>query len=150
MLIPNPALGTMKKSLSGLVLHFGDGGIASLPCEAAALAASSMAFSNAQLDLPRIRVFVSKSSINTMKQIYSSLGGSVVIEPLAFTQDELDAEAFRSMMAVGSSESIPLYMHTVLVSKSRLSCALTSNLVVEYPSRFGRILHSLSIRKSAE
>jgi len=113
-MIPKDArIGSLKTPLSGLVLHFGDGGRASLPCEAAALAASSL--SHDATTLPNVTVYVSGSSLNTMKHIYSSLGKNVVVEPLKFLEDELDAEAFRSMMAVGSSESIPLYMHTVLV-----------------------------------
>jgi len=36
------------------------------------------------------------------------------VEPLLFTEDELDAQAFLSMMAVESSESAPLYMQVLL------------------------------------
>lgn len=50
-----------------------------------------------------------------MKGVYSSLGKNVTVEPLAFSEQELDAEAFLSMMAVGSSESAPLYIQAVLV-----------------------------------
>ena len=38
------------------------------------------------------------------------------MKPLLFNENELDAEAVMSMMAVGGSESAPLYMHRVLVS----------------------------------
>jgi hypothetical protein len=50
-----------------------------------------------------------------MKAIYAPLGNRVTVEPLFFSEDELDAEAFLSMMAVGSSESAPLYVQLILV-----------------------------------
>lgn len=50
-----------------------------------------------------------------MKGVYSTLGKNVTVEPLAFTEEELDAEAFLSMMAVGSSDSAPLYIQIILV-----------------------------------
>jgi hypothetical protein len=51
-----------------------------------------------------------------MKAVYAPLGHRVIVEPLYFSEDELDAEAFLSMMAVGSSESAPLYVQLILVS----------------------------------
>lgn len=51
-----------------------------------------------------------------MRGVYSSLGSHVTVEPLLFTEAELDAQAFLSMMAVGSSESAPLYVQIILVS----------------------------------
>lgn len=109
-------VGSLQTQMSGLVLHFGDGGKASLPCEAAALSSSSSLLpSEFGGSLPNVSVFVSSSSLNTMRGIYSHLGDHVSVKPLKFAEKELDSEAFRAMMAVGSSESIPLYMHTVLV-----------------------------------
>lgn len=116
MLIPGcPEIGPLEKPLAGLVLHFGPGGRASLPCEAAWLGKAKFR----GLHVPPVHVYVSKSALGTMKQVYEPLGESVIVEPLLFTEDELDAEAFRSMMAVGPSTSIPLYMSVVLVSISR-------------------------------
>ncbi|KAI6151531.1 hypothetical protein BKA82DRAFT_4100264 [Pisolithus tinctorius] len=93
----------LENMFSGLctfwvVLHFGEGGPASRPCEAAWVGASSQPGVKA----PRVKVYVSRSSLNTMKSIYAPLG------------DQLDAQAILSMMAVGSSESAPLYMQIVL------------------------------------
>jgi len=65
---------------------------------------------------PKVRVFVSKSSLNTMKSVYAPLGKNVEVVPLLFNETELDAQAFLSMMAVGSSDSAPLYIQIVLVS----------------------------------
>lgn len=105
------SIGSLKKPLAGLVLHFGGSGSSSLPCEAAWLATTT------RLDVipPVVRVFVSRSSLNTMRAIYAPLGQKVTVEPLYFSEAELDAQAFLSMMAVGSSESAPLYVQTVLV-----------------------------------
>ena len=112
MFIPScPAVGSLLKPLSGLVLHFGETGSCAKPCEAAFLASSM--FSKVQT--PKIRVYVSPSSLNIMEQLYGRLGDNVTVEPLYFSESELDAQAFLSMMALSSSDSAPLYMQTVLV-----------------------------------
>lgn len=104
------SIGSLDYALSGLVLHFGEGGPASRPCEAAWVGASSQPGVKA----PRVKVYVSRSSLNTMKSIYAPLGDRVRVSPLLFDESELDAQAILSMMAVGSSESAPLYMQIVL------------------------------------
>jgi len=112
MFIPNiRSIGTLKKPLAGLVLHFGDGGPNSQPSEAAWIGSSHVA----GVQTPSVKVYVSRSSLNTMRAVYAPLGKAVTVEPLVFSQDELDAQAFLSMMAVGSSESAPLYIQGVLV-----------------------------------
>ena len=58
---------------------------------------------------------MSRSVVNRMRRIYAPLGDNVTVEPLLFTEDELDAQAFMSMMAVESSDSAPLYMQVLLV-----------------------------------
>jgi len=50
-----------------------------------------------------------------MRAVYAPLGPRVIVEPLFFSEAELDAESFLSMMAVGSSESAPLYVQLILV-----------------------------------
>jgi hypothetical protein len=45
-----------------------------------------------------------------MRTVYSALGDRVTVEPLLFSKEELDAEAFLTMMAVDSDESAPLYV----------------------------------------
>ena len=113
MLIPNfPAIGTLTKPLVGLVLHYGEGGANCLPSEAAWLSSS---ISSHVSGVP-VRVYVSHSSLQTMKTVYSRFGDAkVTVEPLYFKNTELDAAAILSMMAVGSSESAPLYMQIILV-----------------------------------
>ena len=115
MMIPRfPVIGALEKPLAGLVLHFGEGGPSSRPCEAAWVGVSNFPGVRA----PPIKVFVSRSSLQTMKAVYSTLGSNVSVEPLVFAEDELDAEAFLSMMAVGTSEQAPLYVQIILVSET--------------------------------
>ncbi|KAJ4467537.1 hypothetical protein J3R30DRAFT_1939294 [Lentinula aciculospora] len=105
-------LGTLTKPLSGLVLHFGEGGAGSSPCEAAWIGVSN----HPSIKAPPVKVYVSRSSLNTMKGIYAplTLQGNVTVEPLSFDESELDAAAFLSLMAVGSSDGAPLYIQIVL------------------------------------
>ncbi|KAI9066396.1 hypothetical protein FKP32DRAFT_1645965 [Trametes sanguinea] len=111
MLVPGyAAIGVCKKPLAGLVLHFSEGGQGALPCEAAWLACPKLD----GVSSPTVRVYVSKSSLNTLKKVYAKLGNHVQVRPLAFSHSELDAQAILSMMAVGSSESAPLYMQSIL------------------------------------
>lgn len=67
------------------------------------------------IDTPPVRIYVSRSSLNTMRTVYAPLGPRVTVEPLLFSEAELDAEAFLSMMAVGTSDSAPLYIQIILV-----------------------------------
>ncbi|KAG1766784.1 hypothetical protein EDD22DRAFT_978349 [Suillus occidentalis] len=111
MFIPKlQEIGSLQQPLAGLVLHFGEGGIGSLPSEAAWVGVPSAE----GVRTPKVRVFVSKSSLNTMKGVYAPLGKNVEVVPLLFNETELDAQAFLSMMAVGSSDSAPLYIQIVL------------------------------------
>lgn len=104
------SIGSLDYALSGLVLHFGEGGPGSRPCEAAWVGASSQP----GVTPPKVKVYVSRSSLHTMKSIYAPLGDRVRVSPLQFNESELDAQAILSMMAVGSSESAPLYIQIVL------------------------------------
>jgi len=111
-------VGSLKRALSGLVLHFGEGGSNALPNEAAFLATTI----SSHITGPAVKVYVSKSSLQTMRSVYSVLGDKVAVEPLLFHNSELDAEAILSMMAVGSSDSAPLYMQIILVRCSSIFC----------------------------
>ncbi|KAK7049665.1 Vacuolar protein-sorting-associated protein 33 [Paramarasmius palmivorus] len=113
MFISNyPAVGSLQKPLSGLVLHFGEGGAGASPCEAAWLAVPN----SPSIQTPSVTVYVSKSSLNTMKQVYASLieKGNIKVAPLLFDEGDLDAQTFLSMMAVGSSDGAPLYIQILL------------------------------------
>ncbi|KAH9173436.1 hypothetical protein EDB89DRAFT_730085 [Lactarius sanguifluus] len=105
-----PALGQLVKPLSGLILHVGETGSCSAPCEAAYVGVSTV--NNAMP--PTVVVYVAPSSLKRMRQVYSRLGKNVEVKPLYFSPSELDAAAFLSLMAVNSSDHAPLYMQTVL------------------------------------
>ncbi|QRV91360.1 AAA-like domain protein [Ceratobasidium sp. AG-Ba] len=112
LLSPDSRLGQLKKPLSGLVLHYGEGSATTrTPCEAAHIALAT----DPSITPPPVHVYVSPASLNTMKTVYAPLGAGVVVEPLYFAEEELDAQAFLSIMAVsGGSDSAPLYMQIVL------------------------------------
>ncbi|KAB5592355.1 hypothetical protein CTheo_4179 [Ceratobasidium theobromae] len=112
LLPPDPRFGHTEKPLSGLVLHFGEGSATTrTPCEAAHIALCS----DSSVAPPPVRVYVSPASLNTMRRVYAPLGSGVTVEPLYFSEEELDAQAFLSIMAVnGGSDSAPLYMQIVL------------------------------------
>lgn len=113
MLIPKcPQIGDLSKPLSGLVLHFGEGGSSSLPCEAAWVGVPIS--EDDSVKPPPVVVYVAKSSLQTMKATYAPLGKRVKIKPLVFSGKELDCEAVLSLMGLKSSENAPLYMLMVL------------------------------------
>ena len=117
MLIPClPKIGSLDRALSGHVLHFGEAGPDAQPSEAAWLASPI----GSGVLAPRIVVYVSPSSLETMTRVYTRVSPRIVVEPLLFRWSELDAQAFLSLMAIhGSTESAPLYMQTILVSGFR-------------------------------
>ena len=49
-----------------------------------------------------------------MRDVYARLEANVIVEPLFLHNSEL-AAAILSMMAVGSTESVPLHMEIILV-----------------------------------
>ncbi|KAG8743267.1 hypothetical protein FRC12_015090 [Ceratobasidium sp. 428] len=111
LLAPDPRLGQTQKPLSGLVLHFGEGSATTrTPCEAAHIALCT----DSTVTPPPVRVYVSPASLNTMKAVYAPLGSGVTVEPLYLSEEELDAQAFLSIMAINSSDNAPLYMQIVL------------------------------------
>jgi hypothetical protein len=130
-------IGTLEKPLCGLVLHFGEGGPSSRPCEASWVGVPSFR----GVDTPPVRVYVSRSSLNTMRAVYAPLGHRVIVEPLFFNEAELDAEAFLSMMAVDSSESAPLYVQLILVRIHTLQSLHLTHIFLVNPPGFGRELY---------
>ncbi|GLB33672.1 hypothetical protein LshimejAT787_0105560 [Lyophyllum shimeji] len=79
-------------------------GPSSLPSEAAWLAEPN----SSAVTPPEVHVFVPKSSLKTMRTVHKPLGDAVIVEPLTFSETQLDAQAFLPMMAVGSSDWTPL------------------------------------------
>ena len=124
-----PAIGSLTKPLCGLVLHFGEGGSSALPNETAWLSKSL----SSRVQGTPVSVYVSRSSLQTMRAVYARLGKNVTVEPLLLRNSELDAAAILSMMAVGSSESAPLYMQIILVCHMFISCYFLTSLLVHPP-----------------
>ena len=87
-----PEIGSLAKPLSGLVLHYGEAGASAHPCEAASIGSSTIA----GVTPPKIKVFVSPSSLDRMKALYAPLGKNVTVLPLLLTEAELDAAEGRS------------------------------------------------------
>lgn len=116
-------LGRLSKPLAGLVLHYGENGGASQPCEAAYQCISS----DPKILVPKVKVYVSPSQITTMKVLYKKEFGNLVeVLPLKFAHCELDAQAFLSLMAVNSGAEPPLYVQIILVSKPDVGYTLWS------------------------
>ena len=107
----DPRLGRLSKPLSGLVLHMSDGGLNSTPSEAAWVGVAR----DDSISVPKVTVYVSPSSLNTMKTVYKPLGTGIKVVPFYIAEEELDAQAFLSMMAVGSPDAAPLYVHMIMV-----------------------------------
>ncbi|KAI0650169.1 hypothetical protein C8Q79DRAFT_942571 [Trametes meyenii] len=114
-------IGTSQRPLSGLVLHFGEGGSDSRACEAAWIGQTEIE----GVLPPVIKVYGSGSSLATLKATYAALGPAASVEPLLFSEKELDAEAVLSMMAVGSSDGAPLYMQRILADLRDLGGSFT-------------------------
>ncbi|KAF8632491.1 hypothetical protein AX15_001860 [Amanita polypyramis BW_CC] len=111
MLVPDcPAIGSLEQQLAGLVLYYSEGGRNARPSEAAYIGIPRAKGTK----VPKVDVYVPKSSLNTLKRVYAPLGANVTVRPLLFDESELDAEAFLTMMAVESLESAPLYMQIVM------------------------------------
>ena len=126
MLVPQyTPIGSLKQPLSGLVLHYSNGGPNGLPSEAAYIGRST----GITIKTPKVHVYVPKSSLGTRKRVYAPLGANVTVAPLLFDESELDAEAFLTMMAIDSLESAPLYMQIVMVCL--LSFILDSSMNAE-------------------
>lgn len=111
----NSSIGKLQKPLSALVLHFGDGGASDgQQCEAAYIGRLLL---RRRGEAPRVTVYVSPSSTERLRASYKRISQEIIVQPLRFREDELDAKSFLSLMAVdGNSDSAPLYMQTVLVS----------------------------------
>ncbi|KAJ6457625.1 hypothetical protein C8R45DRAFT_563581 [Mycena sanguinolenta] len=110
-LIPDSRIGRLPESLSALVLHF-DEREAGRPCEAAFL--SSPANHLNHVTLPNVTVLCSPSNINRRRRAYASQP-QVRIEPLYLSEMDLSADRMLALMGCDNIETMPLYMHTVMM-----------------------------------
>jgi hypothetical protein len=131
MLISDPRLGHLPNPLSALVLHFGESGSTSKPCEAAFVGQSD----DPTIDVPSVNVFCSPSAYRKTKALYDRLGGGIHVWPLFFTEEDIDAQSLLALMAVEENGSMPLYMHVVLTILSDLGSAYTFRRFREAPKK---------------
>jgi hypothetical protein len=135
-----PRIGHLVKPFAGLVLHLGEGGPAAKACEAAWLGVPSH-LAESQLEgskpnfetkakVPRVLVFVSPSSIETMRGVYAKISEKIEVQPLYFSEAELDAESFKAMMGISLTEANPpLYVQIILVSLT--SSHLMTRIIID-------------------
>jgi hypothetical protein len=121
MLISDPRLGHLPSPLSALVLHFGESGSTSKPCEAAFVGQSD----DPSVDVPAVNVFCSPSAFGKTRALYDRLGGGMNVWPLYFTEEDIDAQSLLALMAVEENGHMPLYMHVVLTILSDLGANYT-------------------------
>ncbi|KAL1954881.1 hypothetical protein VTO42DRAFT_470 [Malbranchea cinnamomea] len=110
LLVPS-STGRITAPLTALVLHYDKftGIESSQVCEAAYLCSSGIP----------VRVLVSPSNLTHMKKLYENLPGlpegckRPEVIPLKFVEKHLNIGMMKSLMAVGSEGSTPLYMEVV-------------------------------------
>jgi hypothetical protein len=114
MMISYGPIGQLAKPLSALVLHLGEGGPAATAAEAAWIGVSPH-----QVVVPRVKVFVSPSCVETMKRVYRAVSKGIIVEPLYFEESELDAQSFKAMLGINLTEANPpLYIQIILACVS--------------------------------
>jgi hypothetical protein len=122
MLISDRRIGLNPKPLSALVLHFGESGNISKPCEAAYVGTSA----DPNVEVPLVKVLCSPSALQGMTRSYAEKFGSAVkVYPLYFLEKEIDVTSLLSLMAVNENGSIPLYLHAVMQILSDLGSDYT-------------------------
>ncbi|KAJ7124629.1 hypothetical protein C8R43DRAFT_1240942 [Mycena crocata] len=109
-LIADSRIGQLPEPLSALVFHF-DTQDTGRPCEAAFLSSPTMLTHAA---LPQVTVLCSASNINRRRHAYASLH-HVRVEPLSLSEKDLTAERMLAIMGCDNLDTMPLYMHTVLL-----------------------------------
>lgn len=107
------ALGTLRKPLSTLVLHFNEysSNVSSQPSEAAFLASLMPEYNSHQLSIP-VSVLATPSNFHNLEKMYSQIP-NVQIRPLRLQPRHLNISAMLSLMSMGKNDSVPLYMAQV-------------------------------------
>ena len=112
MILGLGVVGNQKKAPPGPAPHPGEAGTVTQPCEAAYLGLSKLEGPK----VPKIRVYVTPTSLTKMKTVYKRFGLGVKVSPLLLNQSELDARAFTSLMGINPTMDQPqLYIKIVLV-----------------------------------
>ncbi|KAL2833312.1 hypothetical protein BDW59DRAFT_180079 [Aspergillus cavernicola] len=107
-----PALGTLKKSISTLVLQFDEysSTVSSQPSEAAFLARVMPQYAQEQ-PVP-LRVLVSPTNFNSLKKMYSLIP-NIEVRPFKIQPKHVNISMMLSLMSLSQSGAIPLYMAQV-------------------------------------
>jgi hypothetical protein len=121
MLLPDlHDLGSVRRPLAGLVLAFGEAGPSAQPCEQAWVGVSSIP----KLKTPTVTVYVSPFAFKRMSKVYAPLGRHIILEPLLFTEEELDTEMVLLFMTRGMRDSASSYAKVIRVSVSTCNTVL--------------------------
>jgi hypothetical protein len=109
--LPFQALGTLKKPLSTLVLHYNEysSNVSSQPSEAAFLASIMPEYKkNYKKSIP-VRVLTSPSNFHNLEKMYSQIP-NVTVRPFLLQPQHLNIATMLSLMSMGKKDSMPLYM----------------------------------------
>ncbi|KAF7944210.1 hypothetical protein EAE96_010612 [Botrytis aclada] len=103
--LTNSSVSTVKKPLSALLFHYDAfiGDVKGTPAEAAYLA------SNPDI---KVRVLCPPTNFRTIERTYSGIEG-VKIQKLCIDETDLTTQRMLSLMAVKTSEEMPLYLHSI-------------------------------------
>ncbi|KAF9894787.1 hypothetical protein FE257_004408 [Aspergillus nanangensis] len=108
-----PALGSLKKPVSTLVLNYNEysSNASSQPSEAAFLASIMPEYSTKQQSIP-VRVLVSPTNFHNLGKMYSQIP-NVTVQPFRLHPRHLNISMMLSLMSMGKGDSMPLYMAQV-------------------------------------
>ncbi|KAH7101544.1 hypothetical protein BKA62DRAFT_179305 [Auriculariales sp. MPI-PUGE-AT-0066] len=113
-LIPDPRIGSLPEPLAALVFHF-DEQDCGRPCEAAYLSCPlSGAAHQTGSHVPQVTVLCSPSNFTRRSRAYASLP-NVRVAPLFLSERDLTADRMLAIMGCDNIETMPLYMHSVLL-----------------------------------
>ncbi|KAK6597332.1 hypothetical protein H4I95_09603 [Botrytis cinerea] len=103
--LANSSVSKVKSPLSALLFHYDGfiGDVRGTPCEAAYLA------SNPNI---KVRVLCPPTNFRTIQRTYSGIKG-VKIQELCIDETDLTTQRMLSLMAVKTSEEMPLYLHSI-------------------------------------
>ncbi|KGO70397.1 hypothetical protein PITC_015100 [Penicillium italicum] len=131
-----PALGTLKQSISTLVLQFDEytSTTSSQPSEAAFLASLLPQYAHEQ-PVP-LRVLVSPTNLSNLRDMYSQIP-NIDIQPFKLQPKHLNISMMLSLMSVSQSGSVPLYM--AQVTRILREMAMESGGYFDYADFRGRL-----------
>jgi hypothetical protein len=139
-----PALGTLKMSVSTLVLQFDEytSTVSSQPSEAAFLARFLPQYAH-ERPVP-VRVLVSPTNFYNLQKMYSQIP-NIEVRPFRLQPKHLNITMMLSLMSVSQSGGIPLYM--AQVTRVLRDMAMESGGCFEY-SEFRVRLNALKLQRS--